>query len=53
MSLIKRNNIREYTELAVADEVETELEKKVEDIIKNAEKRALANGRRTIQARDL
>jgi len=61
MTLIIRSNIRkvvkeldrENTISSVADEVETELEKKVEDILFNAIKRAKANGRRTIQARDL
>ena len=53
MSLIKKNNIRKYTELAVADEVETELEKKAEEMLKKAEERAKANNRRTILARDL
>ena len=37
----------------VAEEVETALEKKVEDILTEAIKRAKANGRRTLQARDL
>jgi len=53
MALVIKNNIRKYTELKVSDEVEIEIEKKVEDIIKSAEKRALANNRRTIFARDL
>ena len=38
---------------SVAEEVELELEKKVEDILSNAIKRASANGRRTLQSRDL
>jgi len=38
---------------SVAEEVETELEKKVEDILKEGLKRAKANQRRTLLARDL
>jgi histone H3/H4 len=53
MALVIKSNIRKYTELAVADEVERELERRVEEIIKKAEERAKSNGRRTIQARDL
>jgi histone H3/H4 len=61
MGLIIKSNIRktiqeldkEDTISSVADEVEIELEKKVEDILVNAIKRAKANKRRTIQARDL
>ncbi len=53
MGLINKSKIRNYTELSVADEVEVELEKKVEEMIKKAESRALANNRRTILARDL
>ncbi len=37
----------------VAEEVEPELEKKVEEILGNAIKRAKANQRRTLLARDL
>jgi histone H3/H4 len=53
MALIIKSNIRKYTEFMVSDEVETELEKIVEDMIKKAESRAKANNRRTIMARDL
>jgi|GEM_PF-466672 len=38
---------------SVADEVERELEKKVEFILRDAVDRAKANKRRTLQARDL
>ena len=37
----------------VADEVEPALDKKVEEILKQAIERAKANQRRTLQARDL
>jgi len=53
MSLIVKNNIRNYVELNVSEEVTIELEKIVEDILKKAEKRAQANSRKTIYARDL
>ncbi|MBU2612522.1 MAG: DUF1931 domain-containing protein [Nanoarchaeota archaeon] len=38
---------------SVAEEVGTALDVKVEEILENAIKRAKANGRRTLQARDL
>jgi histone H3/H4 len=61
MSLVIKSNIRprvkeldkENSISSVADEVETALERKVEDILAEAIKRAKANGRRTLQARDL
>jgi histone H3/H4 len=61
MALIVKNNIRKVVKeldkensiSSVAEEVTPELEKKVEDILDNAIKRAKANNRRTIQARDL
>jgi len=61
MGLIVKNNIRKVVKeldkenavSSVAEEVGLELEKKVEDILEKAINRAKANGRRTIQARDL
>ena len=61
MTLIVKNNIRKVVKeldkenavSSVAEEVGLELEKKVEDILEKAIDRAKANGRRTIQARDL
>jgi histone H3/H4 len=61
MSLVIKSNIRKVVKeldkensiSSVADEVEIELEKKVEDILINGIKRAKANKRRTLQARDL
>ncbi len=61
MTLIVKNNIRkvvkeldkENSVSSVADEVGTALEKKVEEILDNAIKRAKANNRRTLQARDI
>lgn len=60
MALIIKSNIRKVVrELdkenvisSVADEVETALERKVEDILAEGIKRAKLNGRRTLQARD-
>lgn len=61
MAIIIKSNIRPLVKeldkdgaiSSVADEVETALERKVEDILIDAIKRAKANKRRTLQARDL
>jgi histone H3/H4 len=61
MSLIIKSNIKkvvkeldkENSVSSVAEEVATALDRKVEELLDNAIKRAKANGRRTIQARDL
>jgi histone H3/H4 len=61
MGLIIKSNIRKVVKnldkensiSSVAEEVETRLEKKVEDLLVEAIKRAKANKRRTLQARDL
>ncbi len=61
MGLIIKNNIRkavkeldkENSVSSVADEVSMALERKVEEILEQGIKRAKANGRRTLQARDL
>jgi len=61
MPLIIKSNIRKTVKeldkenaiSSVADEVEIGLERKVEEILNNAIKRAKANGRKTLQARDL
>ncbi len=61
MTLIVKNNIRKVVKeldkenaiSSIAEEVEIALEKKVEEILESAIKRAKANGRRTIQARDI
>jgi len=61
MGLIIKNNIRKVVKeidrdnkiSSVAVEVEIALERKVEDILDAAIKRASENGRRTLQARDL
>ncbi len=53
MALIVKSKVKEGTELNVSEEFYTELEKKVEELIRKAEERAKANMRRTIFARDL
>lgn len=61
MGLIIKSNIRkavknldkENSISSVADEVEIALERKTEELLENGIKRARANGRRTLQARDL
>jgi len=61
MGLVVKNNIRKVVKeldkenavSSIAEEVGIALERKVEEILENAIKRAKANGRRTIQARDL
>ncbi len=61
MGLIVKSNIRKVVKeldrenaiSSVAEEVGMALERKVEQILEEAIKRAKANGRRTLQARDL
>lgn len=61
MALIIKSNIRkavkdldkENSISSVAEEVEKKLEKKVEEMLIQGIERAKANGRRTLQARDL
>jgi histone H3/H4 len=61
MVLIVRSNIKkvvkeldkENSVSSVAEEVGQALERKTEEILRDAIKRAKLNGRRTIQARDL
>lgn len=61
MGIIIKSNIRKLVKdldkesaiSSVAEEVETALERKVEEILIDGIKRAKANGRRTLQARDL
>lgn len=61
MALIIKSNIRKVVKeldkenavSSVADEVEIALERKAEEILIDAIKRAKANKRRTLQARDL
>jgi histone H3/H4 len=62
MALIIKSNIKKVVKelqganedvTSVAEEVETELEKKAEDLLRAGIERARANKRRTLQARDL
>jgi len=54
VDLIVKSKIKEAVkELNVAGEVAGALNEKVLDLLKNAAERAKANGRRTLQARDL
>ena len=51
--LINKSQVKEKTEMSVSEEFYAELDKKVEEDIKKAEKRAKENGRRTLYSRDL
>ncbi len=61
MSIIVKSNIRKVVKdldkenaiSSVADEVATALERKVEEVLIDGIKRAKANGRKTLQGRDL
>ena len=61
MTLIVKSNIKKVVKeldkenavSSVAEEVGIALERKVEEILRDAISRAKANGRRTLQARDL
>jgi histone H3/H4 len=61
MALIVKSNIKktvkdldkEKSVSSVAEEVDMALERKVEEILRDAIGRAKANGRKTLQARDL
>jgi len=61
MGLIVKSNIKKVVKeldkenavSSVAEEVGMSLERKVEEVLVDAIKRAKANGRRTLQARDL
>lgn len=54
IELIIKSKIKSAVpELSVAGEVADALNKKVNQILKDASERAKANGRRTLQARDL
>lgn len=62
MGLIIKSNIKKTVKelqgqseevTSIAEEVEQALERKTEEILRDAIKRAKANNRRTLQARDL
>ncbi len=53
-NLIIKSKIKSFVpEMSVADEVSKALNEKAIELLKNAEKRAKANNRRTILARDI
>ena len=53
MTLVVKSAIKKVVEMNVGEDLVDALDKKVEDILKKAEERAKANGRRTVYARDL
>jgi|APSaa5957512622_1039677.scaffolds.fasta_scaffold00085_49 histone H3/H4 len=53
MGLVVKSNIRKHIELNVGEDLAMEMERKVDKMLKDAEDRAKANGRRTVYARDL
>lgn len=51
---IKKSGIREAAEgMNVGADVYTEVDQRVQDMVRRAQKRARANGRKTIKARDV
>jgi len=53
MGLVVWSKVKKVVEMNVGEDVNIELEKKVDGILKKAEERARANGRKTVYARDL
>ena len=53
VDLIVKNKIKEVVKLRVAADLHQELSKKVEEMLKKAEKRAKANNRTTVLEQDL
>lgn len=53
MGLVVWSKVKKVVEMNVGEDVDVALEMKVEGILKKAEERAKANGRRTVYARDL
>ena len=53
MALVVRSAIKKVVEMNVGEDLVVELGRKVEGILKDAEERARANGRKTVYARDL
>ena len=51
--LVVRSKLKECTDCNVAGEVPEALSNHVKDVMKRAEERAKANGRKTIKAQDL
>jgi len=53
MTLVVRSAVKKVVEMNVGEDLVAELNRKVDGILKKAEERARANGRRTVYARDL
>jgi len=53
MGVVVKSVVKEIVGMNVGEDVLVELNMKVEGILKKAEERAKANGRRTVYARDL
>jgi histone H3/H4 len=53
MTLVVKSAIKEVVEGNVGEDLVVALDRKVDEILKKAEERARANGRRTVYARDL
>ena len=53
MVLVVRSSVKKVVDMNVGEDLVAALDRKVEDVLKKAEERAKANGRRTIYARDL
>lgn len=51
--LVVRSKIKDFTDLNVAGDFADALSKEVESMIKKAEARAKANGRKTLKASDI
>ena len=53
MVLVVRSSVKKVVDMNVGEDLVAALDRKVEDVLKKAEERAKANGRRTVYARDL
>ena len=53
MGIVVKSVVKKSVEMNVGEDVVAALDRKVDEILKKAEERAKANGRRTVYARDL
>jgi histone H3/H4 len=53
MALVVKSEVKKVVEMNVGEDLVVALDRKVDGILKKAEERAKANGRRTVYARDL
>jgi histone H3/H4 len=53
MALVVKSEVKKVVEGNVGEDLVVALDRKVDGILKKAEERARANGRRTVYARDL